>query len=157
MDMKTLIWILLLSVPSHLYSQFTILTLGADGSGNGGSLSISVGELAYENGSGTSYSLTQGVQQTYGTQFVTNPLEVGVMPKIRAFPNPMDKLITIEVPSLFSYRKLGYILYDINGKSLKTGILSDKQTSIETLKYPPSTYIPYHSRWAKNSRENNPN
>ena len=48
-----------------LHAQEAIFTTGGEASGNGGSASFSVGQVAYQTYSGTSGSLVEGVQQPY--------------------------------------------------------------------------------------------
>lgn len=101
-------------------AQETVLSSGGDGTGSGGSISYSIGQIAYLSAEDPPYSLTEGVQQVFDTSTGIEELEASV----KIFPNPVQDFLQIRLQDLQggneSYR---YVLYDMHGKILQAARL----------------------------------
>ena len=121
-----------------LYSQNGFVTLGANHSGNGGTLSYSVGQLVYKTQSGSNGNINQGVQQPYEI-FTVAIAEENSDISVSIFPNPTLDMLIININDVDS-KNLNYQLYDIQGKLLIRHNIFKNQTKITTENLPASTY-----------------
>ena len=125
-----------------LQAQEAILATCGEASGNGGSVSYSVGQVTYTTNTGTNgYSAAEGVQQPYEISVVFGLEEINsINLHLSVFPNPAKDVLTIEVDD-YDNEKLSYQLYDINGKLLESKELTGCETQIQTNTLVPSTYF----------------
>jgi len=127
-----------------LYAQETIPATGGNTSGSGGSVSYSVGQIAYKTYIGVNASIAEGVQQPFEISVVTGIKEdKGINLSVSAYPNPTIDYLTLEVDvlTMFNNQKILYQLYDMNGKLLQNKRITDKQTSIIMSNLLPATYF----------------
>ncbi|MGI6479934.1 MAG: hypothetical protein ACOX0M_10915 [Salinivirgaceae bacterium] len=81
-----------------LQAQTSVNATGGDASGSGGSVSYSVGQVAYQTHTGTSGSVSEGVQQPFEISVVTGIEEAkGINLSVSAYPNPTTDYLTLEV------------------------------------------------------------
>lgn len=129
----------------ELQAQEAILTTGGNGLGSGGSISYSVGQVAYISAVGTNgYSLSSGVQQAYEIQILDGIEEAsGIHLECVAYPNPViDGLILkIEASAPFNIQSMEYQLYDLNGNLLQNKKLSGIENTISMGKLNPACYF----------------
>lgn len=127
-----------LGVSHAVYGQDATTASGGDATGGGGSVAYSVGQVIYSNYSGTTGSVSQGVQQAYviTTNGIDNP-EIDL--KVSAYPNPTTDFLTLSVEGSDTHR-LTYQLSDMNGKILGNSKLFGAQTQISMQTFLPATY-----------------
>jgi hypothetical protein len=126
---------------SSLQAQESINASGGEATGSGGSVSYSVGQVAYQTHAGTNGSVTQGVQQPYEISVVTAIEEAkGINLSISAYPNPTTDFLELKVESE-KLKDLSYQLYDMNGKLLQSEKITSNQTSIVMSNLVPATYF----------------
>lgn len=122
-----------------LQAQQDFVASGGEATGTGGGLSFSIGQLNYEAVSSTSGIVSQGVQQAFEVFLQTpdlNPnLTVGV------YPNPTTNYVTVQLDFSKFSRNSNYELYDLNGKSIKTGTISGNETQINMDNLPATVYF----------------
>lgn len=122
-----------------LYAQQGTVGAGGEASGSGGTVSYSLGQVAYVSVSGTGGFVYQGVQQPYQISVVgtkENELKVSIV----VFPNPVSSNLTLESKN-HEGKNLSYQLYDLEGKLLDSKIITSNQTTINTINLLPSAYI----------------
>lgn len=126
---------------SGIQAQENINTTGGNGSGNGGSVSYSIGQVVYETHTGNNGSLAEGVQQPYEISLVT-AVEKGIQPApwAAAYPNPTTDKLTLKVNNL-KLSKTSFQLYDMTGKILLNGKVPGNQTSIVVGNLMPGIYF----------------
>lgn len=130
--------------PAGLQAQEAILAAGGDASGSGGSISISVGQIANTTHTGTNgYSVAEGVQQPYEISVVGVEEDKEGSLDCIVYPNPVQGHLTIKIdnPILYNIESIEYQLYDLNGKLLQKKKLSGSETSISMTKLIPATYF----------------
>jgi 2',3'-cyclic-nucleotide 2'-phosphodiesterase (5'-nucleotidase family) len=112
---------------------------GGDASGSGGSVAYSVGQVVYTTNTGSSGTVTQGVQQPYEilTVGVATP---GMDISLNAFPNPTTDRLTLQVGE-DNLEGLSYQLYDLHGKLLSSARIVDTQTQVEMGNLAMTTYF----------------
>ncbi len=136
---KTLFIFVVLMSFSSIAQQATVSS-GGNATGIGGSVSYSVGQVAYTTQTGSTGSITQGVQQA----FEIYTLGVNDFPEIKlsmsVYPNPTISTITLKVEDL-SLNDLNMELFDIHGKKIQTEKIQNTNTIIELENLPSSIYI----------------
>jgi len=124
-----------------LQAQTCVNATGGNASGSEGSASYSVGQVAYQTHTGTSGSMSEGVQQPYEISIVTGLEGVkGINLSVSAYPNPTTDYLTLEVQE-FELSNLHFQLYDMNGKLLQSEKITGNQTSIVMINLVSATYF----------------
>lgn len=123
---------------SPIFGQDAVLSSGADGSGSGGSISFSVGQVAYVSNSDGTFSESQGVQQPYVVVVTSVDDETNL--EVSTYPNPTTDVITLKIGNQDS-ETLSYQLFDLNGKMLRSEQVTTGQTTIPMDGLSASTYI----------------
>ena len=125
-----------------LSAQETIISTGLNSTGNGGTISYSVGQPACDFNSGNNGTISQGVQQPYEIYLdstVGNDNSNLILDLI-AFPNPTTDQLLLSY-SDFKNEKLSYQLYNYQGELISIKNCKNNQTLIDLKNYPSSTYI----------------
>lgn len=139
---KLLIIIALISysiVP--LQGQESIATSAGNVVGSGGSVSYTVGQVAFSAFSGTDGSLIQGVQQPYEIYVITaveNTEEITL--DCVVYPNPTRNIIKLAIESP-DFDNMYYRLYDIKGRLIQEMKVEGEETEISMYNLVPSIYI----------------
>ena len=124
-----------------LQAQESVIAIGGNASGSGGSVSYSVGQVVYTTSTGANGSVAQGVQQPYEISVVTAIEEAkGINLSVSVYPNPTTDYLTLEVKD-FELSTLHFQLYDMNGKLLQSEKISGSQTSITMGNLVSATYF----------------
>jgi len=125
------------------YAQQATIASGGDASGSGGSVAYSVGQIVYTTNTGTTGSVTQGVQQPYEISITTGLLETGVNLNLTAYPNPTTSylMLQIDASAALSNQSMSYQLYDISGKLLESNTIVASSTTIKMEQMPTGTYL----------------
>lgn len=111
-----------------LKAQRATVTTGGQASGGSGTVSYSIGQLAYITNVGSSGRITQGVQQPHelfsvGIKEFDNAFLV-----CQVYPNPTSSTLSVKVEN-YNFENLSIQLYDVRGKL----ILTEKITGPETI------------------------
>ena len=124
-----------------LQAQESVNATGGDALGSGGSVSYSVGQVAYQTHTRTSGSVSEGVQQPFEISVVTGIEEAkGINLSVSAYPNPTTDYLTLSI-SEFEISNLTYQLYDISGKLLQSEKITGNQTNIVMSNLVPANYF----------------
>ena len=119
--------------------QATVVS-GGNATGTGGSVSYSIGQVADKTQTGTTGTITQGVQQPFeivtlsGSEFTNIKLEAVV------FPNPTVLNVTLKITNSDS-GNFNYQLFDLRGRLLNEGKILNEETIIAMDRYPSATYL----------------
>ena len=124
---------------SLTHAQESVNTSGGNASGNGATVTYSVGQFVYTTNSGSNGSVAQGVQQAYEI------LTVGInetMPDVsfNIFPNPTSDNLTLKI-SEYKNQKLSYKIFNLQGKLLNNSLINSEQTTIDMKGLPTATYF----------------
>ena len=110
-------------------AQNATVASGGNATGSGGSSSYSVGQVVYTNAVGSTGSTNQGVQQsieifTLGTNdFPEITLTMSV------YPNPTTAGVNLSIAN-YNSENISYQLFDLNGRSIQTNKIVEKETQI---------------------------
>jgi hypothetical protein len=133
--------ILTISTGSILFGQQAVLTAGADVAGTGGTVSYSVGQVVCQTHTGTSGSVTEGVQQPYEISVLSSiKATTGITMTCSAYPNPTADYLILKVEN-YAFDNLRYQLFDMQGKLLESKIITSDQTNIPMNAFTPATYL----------------
>ncbi len=126
---------------STLTAQETINATGGEAFGSGGSVSYSVGQVFYQTHSGTSGSVTEGVQQPYEISVATT-IEIAkeINLSVSAYPNPTTDYLILAINDSDN-TSFSYQLFDIQGKLLQSEKITGSQTSIDMSNLVTATYF----------------
>lgn len=125
---------------SLLYAQEVVTTTGGNGSGAGGSVSYTVGQVVNNIYRTSSGSVTEGIQQPYEISVETDVESMDINLMITVFPNPTSDYLTIQVHYLRK-EELFYKLYRIDGKLITKGKINDKETKLKTEDLTTAVYL----------------
>ena len=120
-------------------AQETTNSSGGDATDSGGTVSYSIGQVVYTTNTGGNGSVAQGVQHAY--EIVTVGIkETELNISLTAFPNPTTDNLTMQI-SDYNNKKLSYQLFDMQGKQLSNGQITEQQTQINMNSFPTATYF----------------
>jgi hypothetical protein len=121
------------------FGQTSMNVSGGSVSNATGSISYSIGQVAYQSTSNTSGSVSQGVQHAY--EISTLSLEENKFNfTLTAFPNPTTENLNLRVGS-FNQEKLTYKLMDAQGKTIEQGAILAQETTLDMQQLPTATYF----------------
>ena len=140
--MKLLLFIsFLLFCPKILFSQQVIPATGGNISGSGGSVSYTIGQMAYAFLQNNSYEITQGVQQPYEISVVTAVENTeGIILEYKVYPNPAHGLIKLTIKP-FDDGNFNLWLFDLNGILLQDKKVIGEETEISLESLNPAVYF----------------
>ncbi len=131
--------LLLLTNAVCVDAQQTTLSTGDNAQSATGSVSYSVGQVAYQSQENAAGKVTEGIQQPYEI-FVLSTTENATNKKITVYPNPVKDFLTVDFNSE-KLEKATYQFFDISGKSIKRGELKDLKNEINTSLFSAGAYI----------------
>jgi hypothetical protein len=137
--MKTLIKLILLCLFQLSYSQENFSSTDGNASGIGGTSSFTVGQLVYKTNTSTSGSVSQGSQQPFEFQTLSNPELLTVQLNAVTYPNPTTDFIVLKITDI-TLENLQYTLFDLNGKTIFNKPIRSSSTEIPMNNLPVGTY-----------------
>ena len=133
--------VLLLFGISGLQAQESINATGSNASSNSGSMSYSVGQVTFQTKTGSSGSITEGVQQPYEITIISAIKEAsGINLSVTAYPNPTTDKFILSCND-FDISNVSYQLFDMNGKLLQSKNITTSQTDISISNLVPAIYF----------------
>jgi hypothetical protein len=125
-----------------LHAQESTSSSGGEASGDGGTVSYSVGQVVYGTHSGTTGSVSEGIQQPYEISVIIGLEETGINLNISAFPNPTtDYLILKIADDAHQESRFTITLYDLNGRVIEQQVVVSNETAIDMASLNAATYI----------------
>ena len=91
--------VLLLALPAAAGAQTVVASGGGEGAGGGHSLSWTIGEPVTKTVTAGNRTLTQGFQQPWADVATVVGEQSASTMDIRAYPNPADRVLNVEVPA----------------------------------------------------------
>lgn len=141
MRKKITFLILLTGFPiSIVLAQQGTVSSGGVASGSGGTASYSTGLVAYTTLSGTTGTVTQGVQQPYEIFVLGNDDFDPITLTVLVYPNPTVSIVNLRFDS-FNDSEAKFELYDLNGRLLQQEKITQTETPIAMAHLPAATYI----------------
>ena len=116
-----------------VYSQEAIPVSGGEANGPGGSVSYTVGQVFYTTYTGSTGSVSQGVQQPYEFQVIRKSKLKNINLTAVTYPNPTKDFIILKITDS-AFNNLRYTLFDANVKFIASDAISASRTQIQ-MKY----------------------
>jgi len=125
-----LCFLLLSSLGTAILAQSTIPATGGNATGIGGAVSYTVGQIAFSTISGTTGTITQGVQQPYEISVVTAIEEAkDISLTCSVYPNPTTNFLILKVGD-YENANFSYWLYGVSGNLIETQKVLSNETQI---------------------------
>jgi hypothetical protein len=123
-----------------LNAQNAVPASGGNGTGSGGTVSYTVGQVVYTTIT-NSGSVAQGVQQPYEISVIT-AIEAAkeISLEMSVYPNPATDYLKLVIDGEVKTQSIAS-LYDINGNLLRTVKIEGQETIISMQTLLPSTYF----------------
>ncbi|OBX22180.1 MULTISPECIES: T9SS type A sorting domain-containing protein [Bizionia] len=136
---KTILIACLFFATQLMYSQKAIPASGGNATGSGGSFSYTVGQLVYTTNTGSG-TLTQGVQQSIEL-FTLSNLELSTVNLTAVtYPNPTSDYVVLAISDA-KLTDLSYALFDLQGRVVVKGSVSQERSKISMENLASGTYI----------------
>jgi hypothetical protein len=116
-----------------VWSQEAIPVSAGAALGFGGSAVYTVGQVFYTTHTTTAGSVSQGVQHPFEFQILSNTALTTVNLTAVTYPNPTKDFIVLEITDP-AFNNLRYILFDVNGKAITSGSITESSTQVQ-MKY----------------------
>jgi hypothetical protein len=121
------------------FGQSSVNVSGGSVSNTSGSISYSIGQVAYQSVSNTSGSVSQGVQHAFEISTLSlNENKFNFT--LNAFPNPTTENLNLRVGN-YKQEKLAYKLIDLEGKVISEASMLSEETTIDMKQLPVATYF----------------
>lgn len=124
----------------RLQAQEVMSSSGGDLSGDNGSISFSVGQVFYTTHTGSTGTVSEGVQQPYEIFVVTGINEYPESEvELDLYPNPSNGFAKLRIKN-HDPESLTYELWNTNGTMVLKNQVVQEETVLDLEKLPPSVY-----------------
>lgn len=114
---------------------------GGNALGTAGAISYSVGQTFYSDASGSSGSISAGVQQPYEISVITAIGDAEFISlAFEVYPNPTQGRLLLKISGNRN-ETLSYQLYDLFGKLLQSEKIVDSETPVDMHSLAKATYL----------------
>jgi hypothetical protein len=127
---------------AYCSAQTAIASQGGDVQSSEGSVSYTLGQVAYDYSHSATGSVSAGVQQSYiETVGIDNYPEITLF--LSVYPNPASHFVVLRISaaSIQELKHLRAYLYDISGNELQTLPIRDLETQIDLESLATSVYF----------------
>jgi hypothetical protein len=139
--LKLSVVLLLVFGLTTVHAQEAIPASGGNGSGTGGSISYTVGQVAYVTNSGSGTSEAQGVQQPYEISIVTSIEDArNILLDFVVYPNPTTNFVILKTGD-YDVTNVKYLIYDAGGQLIESNQVAGNETNISMQEYKPAIYF----------------
>lgn len=138
--LKFTIGLMLLLGMLKMQAQQTTVASGGNATGAGGKISYTIGQIVDKAQTGSTGTITQGVQQPFEIVTLSGEEFAGIKLEAVVYPNPTISNVTIKI-SDSNLENLNYQLFDIQGKLINEGKISNEETFLNMETYTVSTYV----------------
>jgi hypothetical protein len=147
---KLFSFLFLLAATLTAFCQSAVVPAGGTATGNGGSATYTVGQIADQRVEASGKYIIEGVQQPFEISGVGVNNYPGIQLEAVLYPNPTNQFVRLRI-SNFEIPDYGLTaqLYDINGKLLQVFNVADLETEMDLSVYAAATY---HLRVMDNTR-----
>lgn len=126
-------------IPS-IWAQSNTVSTGGNASSSTGSVSYSTGQIDYISAVGAPGNLNQGLQQPFEFYIITGTEEIDIDLNVRAFPNPTDYFISLEI-NLDDLSNLHYQIFNVHAQMIDQQKIHSKNTQIDLLSLINGQYV----------------
>ncbi|MBK1894641.1 T9SS type A sorting domain-containing protein [Chryseobacterium paridis] len=130
---------ILFIITGHLRAQSAVLATGTSVSGGNGSISYSVGQIAYLS-KGSNSQIMEGVQQAFEVTTLSTNETTTTEDGILLYPNPFKDFLYLDF-TVNSYKNSDYQLFDAQGKLIKKDKINQSKSEFNFSDLPSAMYI----------------
>ena len=123
-----------------MYSQEALPVSVGEVTGFGGSGSYTIGQVFYTSHTATTGLVSQGVQQLFELQTLSNPALTAVNLSVFPYPNPTKNFIVLEITDK-GINDLRYTLFDVNGRAIVSKAITASSTQIQMKHLAVGAYV----------------
>ncbi len=135
------LFLLISFVFTGLHGQQAITSAGGEGSGTGGTLSYTAGQVRYITMEGSNGTLSEGVQQPFEILELTGTdLSSDLALDVLLFPNPAGEYIILKVEDS-TLEELSYQLVNMGGQILESGSIKESEVQINMAQRASAPYL----------------
>lgn len=117
----------------------TMGTTGGSATGTAGVVTFTIGQCCYTQVNSATNSVLQGIQQPYEIQMVSSiPTFFNI--GLYAYPNPTSSFLILKIENQI-FGILSYRIVDLNGKMIRTEMITTVETTINLSELPTSVYF----------------
>ena len=138
--MKKLILLIFLFSALKIFSQQQPVSSGGNAVSASGSVSYSIGQIAYQQAIGSGGSIIQGMQQPFEITATLGVENSEIQLEMQVYPNPVSDILNLKIEKI-SLKNMQFRLYDLSGKLVKTESIKTAETKINLQNCPSSTYL----------------
>ena len=122
------------------YGQEIVPSTGGNATGTGGTSSFTVGQVFYTSNASSTGSVSQGVQQAFEIQTLSNPGLLTVQLTAVTYPNPTTDYVVLKITDT-ALENLQYSLFDLNGKTIVSKKITTSSTEINMRNFSIGMYL----------------
>jgi len=122
------------------FSQQQPVSSGGNGNSAAGSVSYSIGQIAYQQAIGSGGSIIQGMQQPFEIIATLGVENSEIQLEMQVYPNPVSDILNLKIVKI-SIKNMQFKLYDLSGKLVKSESIKSSETQINLQNYQSSTYL----------------
>jgi len=139
MNNKSILNIIFLFSASIVFTQESVNASGGNASGSGGTVSFSIGQVAYTSNVGTNGHVNQGVQQPYEIYSI-GIYETESETVLSFYPNPASDILVLQFED-FTNHEASVSLVDETGRLLSESSITSLITSLNLSQYGSGVYL----------------
>jgi len=136
---KLILIVIVLLFNTKIVAQTATVSSGNTANSSQGSVSYTIGQIAYTSSTSSSGSIEQGVQQSYSISETLGAQESAISLKIVAFPNPTTNTLQLKLEN--DNPDLSYRLVNLLGETISIEKIVSNSTIINMKQKPSATYF----------------
>ena len=121
-------------------AQQAVVSNGGNAEGDGGSVSYSIGQIAYQSLENNDVTIHQGVQQAFEIFIITSFEEMDLVKDWKLYPNPNAGELYLSHSDLSTTDEMKYKIFDSQGRVIEIGRLTANPFHIDMIPYRPGQY-----------------
>lgn len=114
---------------NKIQAQQAVLASGGNATGSGGSISYSIGQIDYITATGTTGSVSQGLQQPFEISTLSGAEFTQIKLEMLVYPNPTTTNVNLKIEN-YDFQDLNYQIFDINGREISNQKITNTETTI---------------------------
>lgn len=136
---KLILIVIVLLINAEMFAQNSTVSNGNTVNSSQGSVSYTVGQVAYTSSTSSIGNIEQGLQQSYSISETLGTEESNIPLKIVAFPNPTTNTLQLKLEN--NNADLSYKLINLLGKTINTEKITSNNITINMEMQPSAIYF----------------
>ncbi len=125
---------------NNVQAQQSALTSGGNAIGSGGSASYSIGQIDYVLATGSTGSVSQGMQQPFEISTLSGDEFTQIKLKMMVYPNPTTSYVNLMIEN-YDFQDLNFQLFDLAGKQILNQKIITSETKIDLDNLSKNVYL----------------